>query len=34
MHLHSVAHNGPHTVEGDMVLIGPLRGGMFDERGR
>jgi hypothetical protein len=24
MHLHSVAHNGPHTVEGDMVLIGPL----------
>lgn len=27
MHLHSVAHNGPHTVEGDMVLIGPLRQG-------
>jgi hypothetical protein len=25
MHLHSVAHNGPRTVEGDMVLIGPLR---------
>ena len=25
MHLHSVARNGPHTVEGDMVLIGPLR---------
>ena len=24
MHLHSVARNGPHTVEGDMVLIGPL----------
>jgi hypothetical protein len=27
MHLHSVAHNGPHTVEGDMVLIGPLKQG-------
>jgi hypothetical protein len=25
MHLHSVAHNGPRTVEGDMVLTGPLR---------
>ena len=25
MHLHSIAHNGPHTVEGDMVLTGPLR---------
>jgi hypothetical protein len=24
MHLHSVAHNGPHTVEGDMVLFGPI----------
>lgn len=25
LHLHSVAHNGPRTVEGDMVLTGPLR---------
>jgi hypothetical protein len=25
LHLHSVAHNGPRTVEGDMVLIGPLQ---------
>jgi hypothetical protein len=25
MHLHSIAHNGARTVEGDMVLIGPLR---------
>jgi hypothetical protein len=25
MHLHSVQHNGPRTIEGDMVLIGPLR---------
>jgi hypothetical protein len=25
LHLHTVAHNGPHTVEGDMVLTGPLR---------
>jgi hypothetical protein len=25
MHLHSVQHNGPRTVEGDLVLIGPLR---------
>jgi hypothetical protein len=25
LHLHTVAHNGPRTVEGDMVLTGPLR---------
>lgn len=25
MHLRSVQHNGPRTIEGDMVLIGPLR---------
>jgi hypothetical protein len=25
MHLHSVQHNGPRTIEGDLVLIGPLR---------
>jgi hypothetical protein len=25
MHLHSVQHNGSRTIEGDMVLIGPLR---------
>jgi hypothetical protein len=25
LHLRTVAHNGPRTVEGDMVLTGPLR---------
>jgi hypothetical protein len=25
LHLQTVAHNGPRTVEGDMVLTGPLR---------
>jgi hypothetical protein len=25
MHLHSVQHAGPRTIEGDMVLIGPIR---------
>ena len=25
LHLHTVAHNGPRTVEADMVLTGPLR---------
>jgi hypothetical protein len=25
MHLHSVQHAGPRTIEGDMVLIGPLK---------
>ena len=30
MHLHSIQHAGPRTIEGDMVLIGPLR--MFPGR--
>jgi hypothetical protein len=25
MHLHSVSHAGPRTVEGDLILIGPVR---------
>jgi len=25
MHLHSISHAGPRTVEGDLILIGPLR---------
>jgi len=25
LHLHTVQHNGPRTVEGDLVLTGPLR---------